>query len=73
MPLGKDGKIVSGRLICLLWWSQKQRGHSFRSARAEGDSLYVDIFASTGIIVNCTNNGTLYPAIYYLVNLSTVP
>src|SRR3989344_6849254 len=40
IPLGKEGKIESGRLMFLLKLSQKHLGQSLRRARDDGESLY---------------------------------
>tara|TARA_Y100000310_G_scaffold250650_1_gene256939 strand:+ start:471 stop:638 length:168 start_codon:yes stop_codon:yes gene_type:complete len=41
IPDGKDGKMVSGRLISLLNLSQKHLGQSFSKLNDDGENLYV--------------------------------
>jgi hypothetical protein len=52
IPLGNEGNIPRGRLIFLALSSQKQRGHSRKRLRVEGDNLIKLIFRLTGNIKN---------------------
>jgi hypothetical protein len=52
IPLGKDGNIPRGRLMFLTLSNQKQRGHSRKRLRVEGDNLIKFIFELIGNIKN---------------------